>query len=111
MNRIARSCAATVLLASPLCAGDAHAQSSEEIVIADELRTAFYEHAPRSLATQMSKAVVAWCSSDRSGTRAVAVGWLCRGEKLVYFRSVYLNGEKGPHGLVCESNGTSALRY
>jgi hypothetical protein len=111
MNHIARSYAVVVLLVGPLCAGDSRAQASGEIVIADELRTAFYEHAPRSLATEMSKAVVSWCSSDRSGPRADAVSWLCRGEKLVYFRSVYINGEKAPHGLVCENNGTSTLRY
>jgi hypothetical protein len=111
MNRIARTCAIIVLVANPLWADDAHAQLPKEIEITHELRTAFYEHAPRALAAAMSKVVVSWCSSDRSEPDSDAVRWLCRGQELVYFRNVYVNGVKGSHGLVCENNGTSALKY
>jgi hypothetical protein len=62
MKRIARSFAATVVAWS-FCAHNAHSQASDEIVLADEIRTAFYEHAPRALASAMSQAVAAWCSS------------------------------------------------
>ena len=78
VNLIARTLAFIVLVAGVFCANDARTQSSEEIVIADELRTAFYEHAPRSLAAAMSKAVVAWCSSERSAPGSDAVSWLLR---------------------------------
>src|SRR5690349_19213258 len=60
------------------------AAESEEIVIADELRTAFYEHAPRSLAAAMSKAVGVWCAtadhaSYKNKSKADAASWLCQG--------------------------------
>lgn len=110
MSGIARTCAIIAfLVTSPV--GAHETQSLQEVVIADELRTAFYEHAPLSLATEMSKAVSSWCSSSRSEAAPAAVGWLCRGNKPVYFRSVYVNGSKGKHGLVCENNGTSTLKY
>ena len=60
----------------------------------------------------------AWCSgperekvSNSSTSNADTVGWLCAQKTLRYFRSVYVNGEKGPHMLVCEDNGTSGLKY
>ena len=66
----------------------------------------------------MSKTVRSWCSSadrertaDSNEANAKTVGWLCAKHKLRYFRSVYVNGDKGPHGLVCEDNGTSRLKY
>jgi hypothetical protein len=37
--------------------------------------------------------------------------WLCRGQELSYFRSVYINGDKGRHGLVCESYDASTFKY
>jgi hypothetical protein len=93
------------------CADDGRTQESQEIVIEDELRTAFYEHAPRSLVAAISKAVVAWCASDRGAPEPEAVGWLCRGENLVYFRSVYINGKRGSHGLVCTDYDTATFKY
>jgi hypothetical protein len=111
VNCIARSFPVTLLVAGLFCADDARAQGSEEIVIADELRTAFYEHAPRALSTAMSKAVVAWCSSERRAPEADAVSWLCGGTNLVYFRSVYINGERGSHGLVCQDLDAPTFKY
>lgn len=89
-----------------------------DVVIADELRTAFYQHAPVALSATVSKAVRSWCSgADRervansNKSTAESVGWLCAKKKLRYFRSVYVNGALGPHVLVCEDNGTSSLKY
>jgi hypothetical protein len=61
---------------------DASNSGTEEIVIGDEVRTAFYEHAPRSLAAAMSRAVDSWCSSanripDGHEAKAETVSWLC----------------------------------
>jgi len=110
VKRIARSFAVTVL-AWPFCAHNAHSQASDEIVLANELRTAFYEHAPRALASAMSQAVATWCSSKHGAAESDALSWLCAGGNLVYFRSVYINGDKGPHGLVCEHYDGHAFRY
>jgi hypothetical protein len=116
MNRATCICAA--LVATSAYANNASSNGGQEIVIADEVRTAFYEPAPLVLATPMSRAVDTWCSAaDRrriaeSGkANAETVGWLCGSRKLRYFRNVYVTGTKGNHGLVCEDNGTSSLRY
>lgn len=100
-----------------LVKGTADAQLSD-VVIADELRTAFYEHAPLIRSAAVSKSVRSWCSGPDRGkvansneSHAETVGWLCAKTKLRYFRSVYVNGDKGPHMLVCEDNGTSSLKY
>ena len=78
-----------------------------EVILAHELRTAFYERAPFTRAAAAAKAVRAWCSgADRDSG-----GWLYAKKELRYFRSVYVNGDKGPHMLVCEDNGTSSLKY
>jgi hypothetical protein len=95
---------------------DASNSGTEEIVIADEVRTAFYEHAPRSLAAAMSRAVDSWCSSanripDGHEAKAETVSWLCGRQQLSYFRNVYVIGTMGSDGLVCENNGTSTLKY
>lgn len=89
-----------------------------DIVLTHELRTAFYEHAPLTRSAAVSKVVRSWCSgADRervangNKSNAETVDWLCAKNKLRYFRSVYVNGAKGPHMLVCEDNGTSSLKY
>jgi hypothetical protein len=107
------------VLLSSLCGLAAAAAPDEgvvEVIIADELRTAFFEHAPRRLASSMSKAVTLWCSTPPPRTSASSdeddpLKWLCQGKKPEYFRNVYVNGQRGRHGLVCKSNGTSSLRY
>jgi hypothetical protein len=47
-----------VIAALVVSSARADAQSTEGFVIADEVRTAFYEHAPDSLATPMLRTVI-----------------------------------------------------
>ncbi|MCP5146349.1 MAG: hypothetical protein H6978_16180 [Gammaproteobacteria bacterium] len=89
----------------------AEAARGQDVVIADELRTAYFERAPRGLARSMSKAVSEWCSTDSGGPEAEAVGWLCQHTKAMYFRSVYINGERGFHGLVCRTMDSPRFKY
>lgn len=114
MSRIARTCAVVAIVARPVCAGDASAQSPQELVLVHELRTSFYERAPRSLSAAMSEAVESWCSvrvPSGSDSKREAFAWLCLGKEPSYFRSVYINGNKGPHGLVCENVDLSTYKY
>lgn len=97
-----------LLIDSPACVVFAENHSLQEIVLADELRTAFYERAPAPLAATMSSAVRLRCMSSAPDTETVP--WLCSG-RLVYLRSVYVNGARGRHGLVCANDGTSTLKY
>jgi hypothetical protein len=96
----------------------AHAHAAElkssdlsEIVVADELRSAFYEKVPSAMAAAIGRAVKSWCSSearsqfaDKAEANAKTVEWLCGKQKLSYFRDVYPSGEKGPHRIVCKEN-------
>ena len=84
---------------------------SSEVVIADEIRTAYYERAPKSLRDSMSRAVKSLCSSTKEIEGANVSKWLCQNNKLNYFRSVYVNGNKGAHGLVCEENSSDFFKY
>jgi hypothetical protein len=118
MNRKACLCATAALAAASAYANEVSPSGRVEIVVADEVRTAFYEQAPPSLAAAMSRAAGSWCSSadrhrvaDSRKSNAETVGWLCGKHKLRYFRNVYVTGGRGPHGLVCEDNGTSNLKY
>jgi hypothetical protein len=114
MGRVATHRVVVVLLAGAVCADHTHAQSSQEIVLVHELRTAFYERAPRSLSTAMSKAVDSWCAAaarESSSEESRPEAWLCRAQELSYFRSVYINGEKGRRGLVCENYDASTFKY
>jgi hypothetical protein len=102
---------ASIALIAALVANSVHADDvteSQEIVLTHELRSSFYERAPRSLAAAMSNAVDSWCSTADGASypdqaTADALSWLCRKEELSYFRSIYINGSKGRHGLVCET--------
>jgi hypothetical protein len=82
-----------------------------EVIVADELRSAFYEKAPPRVAVAISKAVGAWCASgerrqfaDKSKANGETIGWLCGSEKLHFYRSVYLTGARGAHAAVCEND-------
>jgi hypothetical protein len=87
------------------------------ITLTEELRTAFYEHAPSRMATGIESAVHSYCKSTSKGPTAAASsptasqsGWLCTSRHL-YLRNVYLNGTKGNHGLVCDDTGLLKLRF
>jgi hypothetical protein len=118
MNRVARLCAIAAFASSWAYAGEVRPSGGNEIMIADEVRMAFYEQAPSSLAAAMSKAVGLWCLTadrrrvaDSGKSNSETVEWLCERHKLHYFRNVYVTGTRGPHGLVCEDSGTSSLKY
>ncbi len=94
------------LLVGAACASE-QAPTEEEVVLVHELRSAFYERAPRTLAIAMTKATASWCATDSktvlsSDDVRESIGWLCKRTTHHYFRSVYINGHKGRHGLVCE---------
>ena len=82
---------------------------TETIVLQDEMRTAYYEHAPAHLASSMEIAVQAYCASSQRGLTTPP--WLCAPPHHQYLRNVYLNGTKGPHGLVCNDAGLFKLKY
>ena len=111
-------CAIAAAFSASAHAAEVNPKPAEELVIVDGVRTAFYERAPISLAGAMSRAVGSWCLTadrnrvaDTSKSSGSTVGWLCGRHKLRYFRSVYVTGARGSHGLVCEDNGTSSLKY
>jgi hypothetical protein len=64
MNQVACLRAIVVLASASAYATDVSPKGGDEIIIADEVRTAFYEQAPRSMAAVMSKAVGSWCSTE-----------------------------------------------
>jgi hypothetical protein len=97
------------LVVARVHAAELKSSDLSEIVIADELRSAFYEKAPSAMAAAIGKAVKLWCSSegrshfaDKAEANAKTVEWLCGKEKLSYFRNVYPSGERGPHRAVCK---------
>lgn len=81
----------------------------ETVVLQDEMRTAFYEHAPAIQASSMAGAVQSYCANSQQGSTVPA--WLCGRPHHRYLISVYLSGAKGPHGLVCEDVGLFKLKY
>jgi hypothetical protein len=120
VNRLANLCAiaASVSVGFSAYAKEAGSNDLDEVTLADELRTAFYEQAPPSLTAMMFKSVGAWCVTadrrrieDSGGANAETVSWLCGRNKLRYYRSVYITGSKGTHGLICENSGFSYIRY
>lgn len=116
MNRVFILCAIASLAVPSAFGSEIGSNGQVDIVVADEVRTAFYERAPPSLIAEISKATSFWCWTANRGTdgkksNAETVGWLCERHKLRYFRNVYVTGARGPHGLVCEDNGTSRLKY
>ena len=89
----------------------AHAQSADsEIVFYSLPRTAFYEWAPRAMASSMRDAVSQQCRRPtRSQTTA---SWYCSGLGLSFFRDVSVLGERRKTGLACDPNTiTPNLRY
>jgi hypothetical protein len=110
MNRITCLCSIAVFASASAHVNGASPKGGDEtIIIADELRSAFYQKAPSKMAAAIGKAVGLWCLTaerhqfaDKSEANAKTVEWLCGSQKLHYFGNVYLTGETGPHGLACE---------
>jgi hypothetical protein len=106
---------ASVITLSVLAIIEVHAHAPDvkpsdlsEIVVADEIRPAFYERAPSKMVIAISKAVSLWCGSsersrfvNKSEANANTAQWLCGSAKIHYFHNVYITGAKGVHGLVC----------
>ena len=89
------------------------AATSDEIIVADEVRVAFYEKAPPIVAASMKKAVAELCRRDptRSPTRK-GHGWICYGSALNFLRAVELTGNKLSIGFVCDDKTyPQTLRY
>jgi hypothetical protein len=92
---------------------------TQEVIIADEVKIAFYEAAPRSLLESMQRAKDETCEAfgrsstpSKSETQQPLVTWLCDGTPLRYFRAVNLLGSKYRSGLVCRMDSvTPNLRY
>jgi hypothetical protein len=89
----------------------AHAQSADpEIVLYSLPRTAFYEWAPRAMASSIRDAVLRHCR--RSTPSAATGGWYCSDLSLSFFRDVSVLGERRKTGLACDPNTvTPNLRY
>lgn len=119
------TCAAA---AATLAAGPAAASTSE-----DELRRAlagvahtvpvpiaFYEKAPLLMRASMRSAVEAACGDHEARQPNPVPGdeklespteWLCSRQPLAYLRAVYVTGERGMIGYVCNSEDIASFRY
>ena len=85
------------------CLAIAQGDEIDQIIVADELRTAFYEAAPAKIAKSMRAAVVTACAEHD------VTGWMCNGQSLSFLRGVYVNGFKQTKGYVCE--GMSDVKH
>ena len=111
MERASRVSIFIFLTFSSIYSGLSFGAGNSEIVFSDEIRTAFYERAPNSLSTKMSKGVTNFCASSNKAIESHVNTWLCAKNKLNYFRSVYVTGSKGSHGLVCEASASNFFKY
>ena len=99
----------TALGSAPAFAGKASDLS--EVVVADEIRWAFYEKAPASIAAAMGRATRVWCSGTEgrhfqalSEASAKTSEWLCGKPNPYYYRNVYITGARGVQGIACKYN-------
>ena len=91
----------------------------EDIVLADQIRIAFYEVAPRSVGASMRRAVEEVCArhepAEASGdtrTESSKAVWLCSGKSLGFLRAVVVTGSKMTVGYVCDAEFVdSGVRY
>jgi hypothetical protein len=89
----------------------AQAQPADSEIVHYSLpRTAFYEWAPRAMASSMRDAVKQQC---RRPTRSETTGsWYCSDVRLSFLRDVSVLGERRKTGLACHPNTvTPNLRY
>lgn len=89
----------------------AHAQpAASEIVFYSLPRTAFYELAPRAMASSMRNAVKQQCLRPTRSENASS--WYCSDVSLRFFREVSVRGERRKTGLACHPDTvTPNLRY
>lgn len=100
-----KSAAIVLLLASLGIAGESVAE--EEVIVADVIRAAFYESAPRSIVAPMRSAVAMACA-ERSATE----GWLCGGQPLRFLRAVLVDGTRSPNGsYVCRGSDEDNVKF
>jgi hypothetical protein len=77
-----------------------------EIVLYSYPRIAFYEPAPRAMATSMRNAVKQRCGSSRHSE------WYCSGVRLRFLREVNVLGDRHRTGLACDPDTvTPDLRF
>ena len=106
--------ATAVLIASCFDDTEAAADATDEIVLADPVRAAFYEVAPRKIAASMRRAVDRSCATRLAARGAKAVGthrWLCGGTKLSFLREVDVLGNRLKIGFVCQHEWASLAYY
>ena len=105
---------AVLSFVSALARAQSAPTASEQIVLVDNVRIAFYEAAPPALAASMRRARDAACTTLRtpsSGNQAVA-NWLCGAAHLRYLRAVNVLGTRYRTGFVCRTDSvTPNLRY
>jgi hypothetical protein len=100
--------AVALAVVSLLAAVAAAGAAPDDVVLADDVRIAFYEAAPGSMETSMRNAVDEACSA----TDPASWAWLCAGEPLRFLREVNVLGARYQTGLVCsEEVVTPDLRY
>jgi hypothetical protein len=105
---------AAIALIATGSAKPAEDAQSNEIVLIEQVRTAYYEAAPRRLAASMRRAVATECAAPESAAGSDSVAqvrrWLCDGAGDTYLRAVDVLGTKSWTGFVCEGAGAH-LRY
>jgi hypothetical protein len=90
---------------------------SDEIIVADRIRTAFYERAPRSVRDDMRRALVAACEAGKKDPptdyegNPVDIERICNGQPLAFLREVIVTGPKLREGWVCVDEDLERFRY
>ena len=120
MNAARLLTALTVLVVPVTALGDdKEAQTPElgEVIVADRIRGAFYEDAPRSVARSMKKAVSVACADakenppkDKDGN-PIDIAPLCDGRPIRYLREVLISGEKLEEGYICLAEDFERFKY
>lgn len=105
--------ALVVALYAVVVGAAAQSTSREEIVLADPVRAAYYEAAPRAVAASMRRAALHSCASragavSRSGD---IYRWLCDGTHLAFLREVDVLGNKLKIGFVCQHEWANLKYY
>lgn len=90
---------------------------NDEVIVADRVRTAFYERAPRSIRDDMRRAFVAACEAGKKDPpkdfdgKPVEIGRICGGQPLLFLREVIVTGPKLREGWICVDEDFDHLKY